>query len=48
MHNANLLDTQTAISMTVASCEIVMPAGSSVDLAHPGYLTSTVLNHWTY
>ena len=46
-HNANMLgDGVVGNMITMASCEIVMPNGSSVDQAHPGYLGATVLLFW--
>lgn len=44
MHEINLRDTY-AVSMTVASCSIIIADNGSPD---GGYLTSTVLNWWEY
>jgi len=46
-HNANLLgDGVMGNTITIVSCEIVMPEGSSLDELHPGTGSSTVLLFW--
>lgn len=48
MHNRNLLgDGVVGNSITMASCEIVLPDNANVDPNYPGSLSATVLNFWT-